>query len=69
MTRRAPERTNGRKRTYRWVFESLRTLRYEIRNLLAKIARPESRTAFRLAAAPETQRRIAQILDALPKAA
>ena len=52
-----------------WVFESLRTFRYEILNLPAKIARAEGRTALRLAAAPETQNRIAQILDTLPKPA
>ncbi|MFQ5515887.1 MAG: IS1380 family transposase [Myxococcota bacterium] len=66
---RAPERPNGRKRTYRWVLESLRTLRYEVLNLPAKIARPEGRTELRLAAAPETRRRIEDILDALPEAA
>jgi hypothetical protein len=69
VTTSAPGRCNGRKRTYRWIFESLRTFRYEILNLPAKIARPEGRTTLRLAAAPETQDRIAQILDTLPKAA
>ena len=56
-------------RTYRWVLESLRTLRYELLNVPAKIAKPEGRTELRLAAAPETQRRIKQILDALPEPA
>ncbi|NIM47696.1 MAG: IS1380 family transposase [Gemmatimonadales bacterium] len=65
----APLRTNGAKRTYRWVLESLRTLRYELLNVPAKLAMPEGRTELRLAAAPETQRRITQILEALPKAA
>ncbi|NIU61290.1 MAG: hypothetical protein GWN66_07045, partial [Pseudomonas stutzeri] len=36
----ATERPNGRKRTYRWVLESLRTFRYELLNLPAKLARP-----------------------------
>jgi hypothetical protein len=65
----AAARKNGRKRTYRWVLESLRTFRYEVLNLPAKLARPEGRTELRIAAAPETQDRIAEILDALPKAA
>jgi hypothetical protein len=65
----AAARPNGRKRTYRWVFESLRTFRYEILNLPAKISRPEGRAQLRIAAVPETQRRIAQILDALPEPA
>ena len=65
----AETRRNGRKRTYRWVLESLRTLRYEVLNLPARIARPEGCVQLRIAAAPETQRRIAQILAALPEAA
>jgi hypothetical protein len=65
----APERRNGPKRTYRWVLESLRTLRYELLNVPAKIATPEGRPELRLAAAPETQRRIAQALERLDKAA
>jgi hypothetical protein len=62
-------RRNGAKRTYRWVLESLRTLRYELLNVPAKIAKPEGRPELRIAAAPETQRRITQILAALPEAA
>jgi hypothetical protein len=65
----AQERTNGRKRTYRWVLESLRTFRYEVLNLPAKLARPEGRAELRFAAAEDTQARIQQILDTLPEAA
>jgi Transposase DDE domain group 1 len=65
----AAPRANGAKRTYRWVLESLRTLRYELLNVPAKIATPEGRTELRLAAAPETQQRITRILAALPEAA
>lgn len=65
----APARVNGAKRTYRWVLESLRTLRFELLNVPAKIAMPGGRAELRLAAAPETQRRITQILAALPEAA
>jgi hypothetical protein len=65
----ATPRTNGRKRTYRWVLESLRTLRYEVLNLPAKLARPEGRAELRIAADEGTQERIHQILGALPEAA
>lgn len=65
----APARHNTRKRTYRWVLESLRTLRYELFNIPAKIARPGGRTELRLAASPSTQDRFEKILEALPEAA
>ncbi len=69
ITTTAAERKNGRKRTYRWVLESLRTFRYEVLNLPAKLARPEGRAELRIAAAGDTRARIQQILDALPEAA
>ena len=50
ITTTATPRANGRKRTYRWVLESLRTFRYEVLNLPAKLARPEGRTELRIAA-------------------
>jgi len=65
----APARRNSAKRTYRWVLESLRTLRYELLNVPAKIAKPEGRSELRILAALETQRRITQVLAALPEAA
>jgi hypothetical protein len=65
----AKQRPNGRKRTYRWVLESLRTFRYEVLNLPAKLARPEGRAELRIAAARDTQARILEILDALPEPA
>jgi hypothetical protein len=65
----AAARKNGRKRTYRWVLESLRTFRYEVLNLPAKLARPEGRAELRIAAGDEAQARIQEILDALPEAA
>ncbi|MBW2290439.1 MAG: hypothetical protein JRG90_21845 [Deltaproteobacteria bacterium] len=65
----ATERKNSRKRTYRWVFESLRTFRYEVLNLPAKLARPAGRTELRIAASKNTQERILTILDTLPEAA
>jgi hypothetical protein len=69
ITTTATPRVNGRKRTYRWVLESLRTFRYEVLNLPAKLARPEGRAELRIAAAEDTQKRILEILDALPEAA
>ncbi len=69
ITTTAKERRNSRKRTYRWVLESLRTFRYEVLNLPAKLARPQGRPELRIAAAEETQKRILEILDALPEAA
>lgn len=69
LTTGAVPRVNGPKRTYRWVLESLRTLRFELINLPAKLATPEGRAELRIAASPTSQRRITQILAALPKAA
>lgn len=66
ITTTAPGRSNGRKRTYRWVLESLRTLRFELLNIPAKIARPEGRSVLRIAASDPTRRRIRHLIDALP---
>ncbi|MGH9896919.1 MAG: transposase, partial [bacterium] len=65
----ADRRANTRKRTYRWVLESLRTFRYEFLNLPAKLARPAGRTELRIAASEDTQKRIRKVLAALPEAA
>ncbi len=65
----AAQRRNGPKRTYRWVLESVRTLRYELINIPAKLATPKGRAQLRLAAAPDTRRRVEKILAALPDAA
>ncbi len=65
----AAPRTNGAKRTYRWVLESLRSLRHELVKVPAGIVAPERPTELRLAAAPETQQRITRILAALSEAA
>ena len=50
------------------MLESLRTFRYEVLNLPAKLARPEGRPELRIAAHEHTQQRIAEILDSLLKA-
>lgn len=67
ITTTAPPRANGRKRTYRWVLESLRA--YEVLNLPARPARPRGRAELRLAAAPDTQEPIRRISNHLPEAA
>jgi hypothetical protein len=69
LTPQAQESPNGCKRTCRGVLGSLRTLRYEVSSLPVKIPRPEGRAEPRIAAAPETRRKIAAILDALREAA
>ena len=69
ITTTAAQRNNGRKRTYRWVLESLSTFRYAVLNLPAKLARPEGRAELRIAASEDTQARILQILDTLPQGA
>lgn len=69
LTTGAVPRVNGPKRTYRWVLESVRTLRFELINLPAKLAMPGGRAELRIAASPTTQRRITQTLAALPEAA
>jgi hypothetical protein len=47
----------------------VRTLRYELLNLPARLARPEGHAQLRIAASLNTQRRIETLLDSLRKAA
>ena len=61
----APMRRNGRKRTYRFVLQSLRTLRFELIHLPAKLARPGGRRELRIAAPAAARQRIMGVLDAL----
>ena len=60
-----PMRSNGRKRTYRFVLQSLRTLRFELIHLPAKLARPGGRRELRIAAPAAARQRITGVLDAL----
>jgi hypothetical protein len=69
ITTTATARKNGHKRTYRWVLESLRTFRYTVLNLPAKLASPQGRTELRIAAGEDAQQRIEAILEVLPEAA
>ena len=61
----AKPRRNGRKRTYRYTFRSMRTLRFLLIHLPGRIARPNGRQELRVAAAPATQARIQEIQQAL----
>jgi hypothetical protein len=57
----AERRPNGRKRTYRFRLPSVRTLRFELIHLPARISRPGGKTTLRVAAAPVSRQRIREI--------
>ncbi len=57
----AKQRPNGRKRTYRFRLPSVRTLRFELIHLPARIARPNGKNALRIAAAPASRQYIREI--------
>ena len=59
----ARPRTNGRKRTYRYRFLSMRTLRFLTIHLPGRVARPAGRPQLRIAAAPTTRRRLERIQE------
>ena len=61
----ATPRQNSRKRTYRYSFLSLRTLRFLLIHLPGRIARPQGRPELRIAAAPSARERIQGVLDAI----
>lgn len=61
----ARPRSNTRKRTYRYRFLSMRTLRFLTIHLPARIARPAGRSELRIAAAPTTRRRLEAIERAI----
>lgn len=54
----ASPRTNGRKRTARFVFQSLRTLRFTLLALPGRICRPGGRQELRLVATIPTRKKI-----------
>ena len=65
----AKARPKGRKRTTLFVMESLRTLRFELINVPAKLARPQGREELRIAASPDARLRYQETLAALDRAA
>ncbi len=61
----ATVRKNTRKRTYRYSFRSMRTLRFLLIHIPGRIARPQGRSELRIAAAPTVRKRIQGIIDAI----
>jgi hypothetical protein len=61
----AKPRRNSRKRTYRYSFRSMRTLRFLLIHIPGRIVRPQGRRELRIAAAPKTRRRIEGVVDAI----
>jgi hypothetical protein len=57
----APKSANTRKRTCRFRFESLRTVRFTLLGLPGRVCRPSGRNQLRIGASTKTQRRIRQI--------
>jgi len=53
-----PRRVNGWKRTYRFVFQSLRTLRFELIHQPVRLLRPNGRAQIRFAVSAPVRRRI-----------
>ena len=65
----AMRRPKGRKRTTLFVMETLRSLRFELINLPARLARPQGREELRLAASPAARLRYETTLAVLDRAA
>jgi hypothetical protein len=61
----AAPRQNSRKRTYRYAFRSMRTLRFLLVHLPGRIVRPQGRSELRIAAAPEARHRIESVVAAI----
>jgi hypothetical protein len=61
----ATSRKNTRKRTYRYSFRSMRTLRFLLVDIPGRIARPQGRSELRIAAAPSARVRIQGVIDAI----
>lgn len=64
-TKTASRRSNTRKRTCRFRFESLRTVRFTLLNLPGRICRPNGRQQLRIVASQKTRRRIRRIEQSL----
>jgi hypothetical protein len=61
----ATPRKNTRKRTYRYAFLSMRTLRFLLIHIPGRIVRPQGMSQLRIAAAPPAKRRIQRVIDAI----
>ncbi len=65
----APERGRTWKRTFDFVFQSMRTLRFELIQQPLRLVRPQGRLELRFAASPAARRRIQATQRALARAA
>jgi hypothetical protein len=65
----ARKRPATQKRTYRWVLESLQTLRFELIHHPARFVRPNGHVRLRVSAAPPARKRIQRTLAKIPRAA
>lgn len=61
----ATPKKNSRKRTTRWLFRSIRTLRFEWVHLPGRLARPQGSRELRIAAPPAVQARIQKAAEAI----
>jgi hypothetical protein len=61
----AARRPNTRKRTCRYRFLSLQTLRFTLFDLPGRIAQPLGRAVLRIAASPSSRERVREIENAL----
>ena len=61
----ATPRTNSRKRTYRYTFLSMRTLRFLLIHVPGRLVRPQGRNELRIAAAPAARKTIEKVLNPL----
>jgi hypothetical protein len=61
----APRRTQSWKRTFRWIFQSLGTLRLELIHQPVRLVYPKGRSELRFAAPPQAQRRVEHALQRL----
>jgi hypothetical protein len=64
-TKTASRRPNTRKRTCRFRFESLRTVRFTLLSLPGRICRPNGRQQLRIVASSKTRKRIRRIEQSL----
>lgn len=65
----APRRPRTRKRTYAFVLQSLRTLRFELIHQPVRVVRPNGRRRLRYAVSPPARRRLEAAFARLPRAA
>ncbi len=65
----APARCRTRKRTFAYLFQSAKTLRFELFNHPARLVRPQGRLEIRYAVAPRARRHLERVAARLNRAA